>query len=264
MNARKVFEAAALLMVSGCGLAADLRYVIDGLPFSAIEPDSAVWVDVGGINARYVDTGAGEPVIFLHGLSGSVENWEEVVNQLAPGHRYLRVDLPGFGETARPDNWICSTENYVAFVTGFLDALGVERATVVGYSMGGKIAWSFALTHRERVGGLVLIDALSYSQRRDLVAGLLRRRAEASDSVECAISGGVLVDGGDELIPQLSGLPTLILWGLGDLLLPLEEGWALHRDISPSYFHAFFGSGHLILAQRPEGISARLDEFLNR
>jgi len=116
---------------------------------------------VDGVDIAFIDSGpppggaAGPPVVLLHGLSSSMGFWEYQVPELAREHRVLAVDLPGFGASGRPDApytppW------YAAMVTGWMDHLGLDRAVLVGHSMGGQIALTVALDQPERVERLVL------------------------------------------------------------------------------------------------------------
>lgn len=113
-------------------------------------------VDVGGVDVAYVDSGGeGPPVVLVHGLSSSVGFWEHQVPTLARTHRVLALDLPGYGASGRPDApytppW------YAGVVAGFMDALGVPSAVLVGHSMGGQVALTLALDEPDRVDALVL------------------------------------------------------------------------------------------------------------
>jgi pimeloyl-ACP methyl ester carboxylesterase len=115
-------------------------------------------VEVDGIRVAYVDSGtpSGEPpIVFIHGLSSYLGYWEYQIPEFAKGRRVLALDLPGFGQSARPDApytppW------YADLVVSWLDEVGVTRADVVGHSMGGQIALTIALQRPERVRRLVL------------------------------------------------------------------------------------------------------------
>ena len=92
-----------------------------------------------GLSTRVVDTGgAGVPVVLVHGLAASVEIWEDVLPALAASHRVLAFDLPGFGKASKPDASY-RAEFFIDELAGFLDALGVERAHMVGSSMGASL-----------------------------------------------------------------------------------------------------------------------------
>lgn len=115
------------------------------------------YIQVGNIKARYWDTpGAGTPVVLLHGIGASVEVWNTTFPALGAHRRVLAVDLPGFGRSDKPE--VSFTLEYLAdFVRDFLDVLEVERATIVGHSLGGGLALRFALNFPARLERLMLI-----------------------------------------------------------------------------------------------------------
>ena len=105
----------------------------------------------------YVDVGDGPVVLLLHGLGHSTHGWRKVIGPIAEaGYRVMAVDLPGFGYSDKPGGY--SLEGYVDFVRAWLDLHCVERAAVVGNSMGGAVAAAVAGMAPERVGAAVLVD----------------------------------------------------------------------------------------------------------
>src|SRR4051794_36077717 len=96
------------------------------------------WVVVNGDPVNYVEIGSGPPLLFVHGLSGSWQNWLETIPHFARTHRVVALDLPGFGESPMPAERI-SIPGYGRLVDAFCDAAGMERGAVVGNSMGGFI-----------------------------------------------------------------------------------------------------------------------------
>ena len=107
---------------------------------------------------NYVEMGEGPPVVFIHGLSGCWQNWLENIPHMARRHRVLALDLPGFGESELPQEEI-SIPGYGRFVDAFLGEIGVERAALIGNSMGGFIAAETSIAHASRVEKLVLVSA---------------------------------------------------------------------------------------------------------
>jgi pimeloyl-ACP methyl ester carboxylesterase len=113
---------------------------------------------VRGSRVNYVEVGSGPPLVFVHGLAGCWQNWLENIPHFARTHRVIAVDLAGFGESELPREEI-SIPGYGGFIDAFLGEVGVERAVVVGNSMGGFISAETAITHPSRVEKLVLVDA---------------------------------------------------------------------------------------------------------
>ena len=124
----------------------------------AAAPDS--FLDVAGLHLHVRDTGPREApaIILLHGFGASLHTWEGWAQVLAAGHRVVRIDLPGFGLTGQDPTGDYTDARSVAVLVALMDVLGLQRVSLVGNSMGGRIAWTFAALHPERVDRLVLIS----------------------------------------------------------------------------------------------------------
>ncbi|MFC1484450.1 alpha/beta fold hydrolase [Candidatus Neomarinimicrobiota bacterium] len=140
----------------------------------AMPPSQFVPVDGMAIHVR--DQGTGPAVVLLHGMFSSLHTWDGWVAALQDSFRLIRLDLPGFGLTGPRPDADYSLPEYVGFLDLLLDELGVERAFLVGNSLGGGIAWEYSLAHPSRVEGLILIDAVGYprdSTPRIMVLGAI-------------------------------------------------------------------------------------------
>lgn len=115
-------------------------------------------IEVGGLPIRYLSAGTGPPLVLLHGAGDNALDWRWVMPTLAATHRVYAPDLPGSPDSARPAADY-SSAFFERFVTAFADALGVERATFIGNSLGGLIALRLALSEPTRVNALVLVDS---------------------------------------------------------------------------------------------------------
>ena len=126
------------------------------------------WVDVDGRPANVIDVGSGPPLVFVHGLSGSWQNWLLQIPEFVESHRVVAVDLPGFGESPMPPDKI-TISGYGRWLDGLFDALDIEAAAVAGNSMGGFIAAETAIKYPHRVERLALVSAagLSIEHQRD-------------------------------------------------------------------------------------------------
>jgi pimeloyl-ACP methyl ester carboxylesterase len=116
------------------------------------------WVTVDETVANVIDVGSGPPLVFVHGLSGSWQNWLENMPAFMDSHRVIAVDVPGFGASPLPPEKI-TISGYARWLDGLLDELGVEGAAVVGNSMGGFIGLELALKFPHRLERLVLVSA---------------------------------------------------------------------------------------------------------
>ena len=123
-------------------------------------------IEVDGLNIHYQDTGPkGAPVLLLlHGFGSSLQTWDEWAAQLEKHYRVIRLDLPGFGLTGPSPVNDYSEEKDVATLTHFVDKLGIDELSVIGHSMGGKMAWTFAADQGPRVKALVLMAPDGYPQ----------------------------------------------------------------------------------------------------
>jgi pimeloyl-ACP methyl ester carboxylesterase len=113
-----------------------------------------------GATVNYAEIGEGDPVVFVHGISGSWQNWlENLPHFAARGRRAIALDLPGFGASPMP-SWTIDMYAYGRLLHDFCEKLGVERgATLVGNSMGGLVAGEAVLSAPERFDRLVLVSA---------------------------------------------------------------------------------------------------------
>lgn len=123
------------------------------------------FVQVGGRDVHHVCAGAAGqelPLLLLHGFGAWSYSWRRVLRPLAGRRRACALDLPGFGLSEKSGGGDYSVRAQVGCVHEYLDALGWERAVLVGNSYGGEVAWRFALHHPQRVAALVLIAASAY------------------------------------------------------------------------------------------------------
>jgi 3-oxoadipate enol-lactonase len=250
-------------------------------------------VDVDGARLWYDEAGSGEVVLLLHGGLGDSGLWEPVVPFLAERFRTIRTDLRHYGNSSAP----LLPWSWQEDVVGVLDALGVERAALVGLSMGGRLVLDVALARPERVwavahvaGGLGGHDSAAYTaeQEASYEAAYANGDLEAMMTVELEIWAPL---GVDERIraqwhatPDANGLP----WDLeplrpagapakerlGELAVPTlvvtvthdpaghrEAGLTVARGV-PGARHVELDSDHYLTLREPELLSSLLVDFL--
>jgi pimeloyl-ACP methyl ester carboxylesterase len=124
-----------------------------------LRPDDQ-FIDVLGVNLRVRISGPAQApaVILLHGFGSSLETWEPWAETLSQHFRVIRFDLPGFGLTGTDPSGNYSDARTVQILAALMDHLGLAQASLVGNSLGGKIAWNFAVAYPGRVTKLVLIS----------------------------------------------------------------------------------------------------------
>ncbi|HMF55374.1 MAG TPA: alpha/beta hydrolase [Pyrinomonadaceae bacterium] len=251
-----------------------------------------------GQKIHYVEAGSGPVVILLHGLGGNTTNWALNIAPLAQKFRVIVPDQLGFGASSRPFiNYRVGT--YVDFLDGLYKELRIERASLVGNSMGGWIAVAYALAHPEKVERLVLIDAAGYalpanidastlsalnpSTREDMrklaslvfynkqfttdaaVDFMLTERMTASDGYTIQSLIESIKRHEDLLDNRLAAIkqPTLIIWGRSDGLLPLAEwGERFHREIQGSQLLVIEQAGHVPQVEQAVQFNAAVIKFL--
>ena len=120
----------------------------------------STFLDVAGLRLHVRDTGprTAPAVIALHGFGASLQTWDDWAHDLERDHRVIRYDLPGFGLTGADPTGDYTDSRSIEVLLALMDRLGVKQASLVGNSMGGRIAWTFAALHPARVDKLVLVS----------------------------------------------------------------------------------------------------------
>jgi pimeloyl-ACP methyl ester carboxylesterase len=141
-------------------------------------------VELRGSRINYVDigTGDGEPIVFIHGLGGSWQNFLENIPHFSHERRVVALDLPGFGASEMPD-WEISIPDYGRFLHEFCAELDLTPAVLVGNSMGGLIATEATIEEPDDVAKLVLVSSVGISNvrlQREPVEAIARVLAAAS------------------------------------------------------------------------------------
>ncbi len=112
------------------------------------------------------DEGTGPPLMLLHGTGASLHTWEGWASALRGDFRVIRMDLPGFGLTGPNPSGDYTSSAYVDFIQSFAARLGLSSFDLGGNSLGGFLAWRYAVEHPERVRKLILVDAGGYPQKQ--------------------------------------------------------------------------------------------------
>jgi len=162
--------------------------------FEAVERISIQTVLVHDQRIAYLDVGAGPPVILIHGFGGSMWQWEQQQHTLSQHFRVLTLDLPGAGLSDKPEIDY-RPDQMLDFFVGFMDAVNIPQATLVGNSMGAGLAIGMALAHPTRVAKLVLIDGLPQHVMEKLTSPSVRRAIETS-APSWLVSFGNMLFGG--------------------------------------------------------------------
>jgi pimeloyl-ACP methyl ester carboxylesterase len=121
----------------------------------------------GGVKVHYRDQGKrdGPVIVLVHGFAASLHTWEPWVERLGSDYRIITLDLPGFGLTSAPEGFTLPRSGFVDVVDQVTTKLGVTKFVLAGNSMGGGVAWNYALAHPDKLQGLVLVDAAGWPQQ---------------------------------------------------------------------------------------------------
>ncbi len=253
------------------------------------------YATIRGERIHYYEGGSGAPVVLVHGLGSRAEDWANLMPPLKQaGFHVYAIDLLGYGRSSRPTNASYSISEEAQYVEDFLAQRGLEKVNLVGWSMGGWVSMRVALDQPERVGRLVLCDSagLRFAPTftifdfepttipavrrlyrllmpqptevpdflaRDMIRKFKRLNWVVDRSARSMFTGNDLLDG------KLGALrmPTLIVWGKQDHLIPLAAGVSMHAQIPQSVLQIYDGCGHLAPGQCANRIGPRLINFLD-
>ena len=244
----------------------------------------------------------GKPLLLLHGLGSRGEDWAPLIPSLAAaGFHVYAPDLLGYGRSDKP-SFVCSIQVEEDIVLHFIQATGMARADsagrpapidLAGWSMGGWIAAKLALDDPATIDRLVLYDSAGLTIQpnfpRDAfvptdAAGLARLMAllmphprtlpgfVARATLRRLKSNGRIVQQSMDSMDTGAGLldtrlseirqPTLVMWGMADILIPPAVGETMHREIPKSVFEGIVGCGHLAPSQCPRPVLEGTIQFL--
>lgn len=206
------------------------------------------WIRVDGLNIHYKCLGKGPPLILIHGGGNDWHEWQKNIAFLAASFQVCALDFPGFGLSETPAAGF-SRPWTVHFMKHFMDNLGIDRADLIGHSMGAVIAISLAAQYPECVNRLVLVDAGGlgkFSPPVRLVVSAFR----TIDHYLGKKRGPKYMDGSKEedwlILDELAKIqsPALIVWGQNDIYLPLSKARLAHSLIVDSQLCVFPHCGH--------------------
>jgi len=157
----------AVLIIAALGAIGYFALRRADIPYAALEAKYATPIDrfldlPSGVRLHYRDQGdpAGEPIVLVHGFGASLYDWQDWETRLAGHYRVISLDLPGHGLTSAPKHYQAHMDDLTGAVDALTTKLGVRRFVLVGNSMGGGVAWNYALQHADRLDGLVLEDSV--------------------------------------------------------------------------------------------------------
>jgi pimeloyl-ACP methyl ester carboxylesterase len=269
----------------------------------------AVTVEARRVHLVDLGSGAGPPILLVHGLGGRWQNWVENVPRLSAHRRVVALDLPGFGRSQLPVAPI-TIAGYARTLDTVCDLLELEAPLVVGNSLGAVVVAELALRFPARVGSLAFVagaclapaDLESRTAQLALVAGgriassllrgpsgsvtrprarhlawatVLRHPTRIPSDTLYEVAGGVRPPGGAAALAALSahdisgelgaiGVPTLVVHGRDDVLIPCADAERVARMIPGAELVTFEDTGHMPMVERPVPFNDALLRFAQR
>ena len=151
-----IYSIVLLAVVIGSGVYSDIS--VEELKKDYANSASQ-FVEIDGMQVHFRDEGEGVPIVLIHGTASSLHTWDEWTKELIKNYRVIRMDLPAFGLTGPNATRDYSIASYTKFLNDFLVSQKIDSFHLAGNSLGGNIAWNYALEYSEKVNKLVLVDA---------------------------------------------------------------------------------------------------------
>lgn len=267
-------------------------------------PEIGRSIATGPVVTNYHDVGEGAPVLLIHGSGPGVSawaNWRLPIAALSPQFRCLAPDMAGFGYSTVPAGYQFTRDNWLDQLVGLLDALGIEKAHVIGNSFGGSMALALAIAHPQRVDRLVLMGSVGvpfeltpgldavwgyepslasmaaimriFAYDQSLVGeDLVRMRHEASARAGVQEAYGAMFPAPRQRWVEAMAHPepairdirhkTLLVHGRDDKVIPLETSLTLNRWIDDSQLHMFGRCGHWTQIEHAGPFNRLVADFL--
>jgi pimeloyl-ACP methyl ester carboxylesterase len=277
-----------------------------------VDMTELTYLELHGDRIAYRDAGSGHALLLIHGMAGSSATWRAIIPQLSKKYRVIAPDLLGHGMSAKPRGDY-SLGAFAVFLRDLLDELGVDRATVIGQSLGGGIAMQFTHQHRDYCERLALIGSgglgpdlspmlrfLSAPGTELLLpiaapqpvlrlgnkvgswltsAGIQSPRAGEMWQAYCSLSDArtrqaflrtlrSVVDYRGQAVSALNklhvaeGLPTVLIWGDQDRIIPVAHAYAAHDALDGSRLEVLEGIGHFPHVEAPAAVAEILEDFI--
>jgi pimeloyl-ACP methyl ester carboxylesterase len=271
---------------------------------AATDLGTGTFVTAGGIATHYHDAGQGDPVVLLHGSGPGVSawaNWQHTIPALAQTMRVLAFDLVGYGATERPGDIRYSLRSWTDHVWAFLDALGLDRVSVIGNSLGGRLALQMAEDDPGRLRRMVLMGSPGVGMTVTEGLKALRGYEPSPENMRALLTGYFAVDKSiitDDLVriryeasaapgaheayrlmyfdPRHDGsnlgiteeqaravtVPALLVHGREDKVVPPEVSWTMLGLLPDADLHVFARCGHWTQIERADEFNALVADFL--
>lgn len=251
---------------------------------------------VNSIAMYYEDSGSGLPVVFLHGFPLDRTNWQPILQRLKGQARMITPDLRGFGRSEAPAG-PAFMNTYVKDIVGLLDELTIEKAVLVGHSMGGYVALAFARLFPERLLGLGLVATQALpdapdrkearydsakavaSQGAVFAANSLPQKYSGNPDIQEQVRQIILRTAPNGIIAALMGMaeredstpflkdigvPSLVVAGSADMLIPAKVSQEMAVALPDTEYVEIPGGYHMLMLEHPDEVAAAVSRLLGR
>ncbi|MDH3779643.1 MAG: alpha/beta hydrolase [Nitrosopumilus sp.] len=260
------------------------------------------WANLNGLKIRYLESGKGNDrhILFIHGLGSSADRWGNIPKSLSANFHTISIDLPGFGESDKPLSIDYTIKTFRDVVIDFLNLLALNDMTsIVGHSLGGYVASEVTMQNKTNVERLVLIDSSGFLKKptplleKYLSVAMNPTNVNVRNIFEQMVSDGTkiplkLVESFIKRInlpnakyafrstlqnstntqikldklKLMDSIPTLIIWGVEDRVIPLQHSELFKKSISNSHVEIIQDAGHAPFTEKPEQVSELIRNFL--
>jgi 2-hydroxy-6-oxonona-2,4-dienedioate hydrolase len=240
-------------------------------------------------------------LFFIHGLGSAADRWMKIPEELSSEFHSIAIDLPGFGESEKPKKIDYTIDQFRKIIVSFLKEISIqkEKISFVGHSLGGYIASELAIQNQNYVQKLVLIDSSGMLENptpvleeyfeaamnptqdnvrkafekmvadpkripKQLVDGFIRRinLPNAKYAFESTLVNSATTQIGLNRLRKINPVPTLILWGVHDKVIPIEHSKFFKESIDDSRLEIIADAGHAPFAEKPDQVCKLLSDFL--
>ena len=267
------------------------------------KPLEECWTNVDDLKIRYLESGKGKKkhILFIHGLGSAADRWMKIPDELSSDFHSVAIDLPGFGESDKPEKMGYTIDQFRKIIISFLDRILIhsEEISLVGHSLGGYIASEIAIQHHNNIRQLVLIDSSGMLEKptaileeyleaamnptqdnvrkafekmvadpkripQPLVDGFIRRinMPNAKHAFESTLVNSATTQIGLNRLRKINPMSTLIIWGAHDKVIPLEHSKFFKESIDDSTLEIIEDAGHAPFAEKPDQVYELLRNFL--
>ena len=240
-------------------------------------------------------------ILFIHGLGSSADRWLGIPDTLSTNFHTISLDLPGFGESDKPTTMDYTIENFSDTIIDFVNEIAINdgKLSIVGHSLGGYIATEVTIKNKIKIERLILIDSsgmlnaptslleeylraamnptkdkvrkvfeqmvadptrISTQLVQDFITRINLPNAKYAfkSTLEHSANSQLTL----ERLKQIDNIPTLIIWGIEDKVIPLEHSVLFNDSIMNSHVEIIQDAGHAPFAEKPDQVCKILRNFL--